>query len=145
MRSVVHTLSLPASVQKQLDEVLPFELEAALPVDMAESVFDFRVRSAKTGFDTTEATPQIAVLAMVARTEDVRARIELVKGALGQEPERVGAGALTLANLIREHSCPLRGRDHSPPRHRRSEQRESSLSPTESRCSRGPFRSGPRG
>ncbi len=100
VRSVVHTLSLPASVQKQLDEVLPFELEAALPVDMAESVFDFRVRSAKTGFDTTEATPQIAVLAMVARTEDVRARIELVKGALGQEPERVGAGALTLANLI---------------------------------------------
>ena len=101
IRSVVHTLSLPASVQKSLDEVLPFELEAALPVDMAESTFDFRVRTAKpAGFDTSQAAAQISVLALVARTEDVRAKIELVKGAVGQEPERVGAGALTLANLI---------------------------------------------
>ena len=101
VRSVVHTLSLPAGAQKQLDDVLPFELEAALPVEMAESVFDYRVRTGRpAGFDTAEAASQISILAMVARTEDVRARIELVKGALGQEPERVGAGALTLANLI---------------------------------------------
>jgi general secretion pathway protein L len=101
IRSVVHTLSLPIGAQKQLDEVLPFELEAALPVDMAESTFDYRVRASRpAGFDTTEAAAQISVLALIARTEDVRARITLVKDALGQEPERVGAGALTLANLI---------------------------------------------
>jgi general secretion pathway protein L len=100
VRSVVHTLSLPMGAQKELDNVLPFELEAALPVDMAESVFDYRVQTGKpAGFDTAVAG-QISILALVARTEDVRARIELVKGALGREPERVGAGALTLANLI---------------------------------------------
>jgi general secretion pathway protein L len=99
VRSVVHTLTLPASVQKQLDEVLPFELEAALPVDMAESIFDYRVRTSKAGGETADAA-ELSILALVARTEDVRARIDLLKGALGQEPERVGAGALPLANLI---------------------------------------------
>jgi general secretion pathway protein L len=101
VRSVVHVLSLPASVHKQLDEVLPFELEAALPVDIAESVFDYRVRASKApGFDTTQAPAPLSVLAIVARTEDVKARIDLVKSALGQEPERVTAGALSLTNLI---------------------------------------------
>ena len=124
VRSVVHTLSLPASAQKQLDEVLPFELEAALPVDMAESTFDYRVRSSKAGFDTAEAAAQVSVLAMVARTEDVRARIELVKGALGQEPERVGAGALTLANLIPSTSGARRRRDRRHRRHRAAKHRD---------------------
>jgi general secretion pathway protein L len=101
VRASVHTLALPASAQKQFAEVLPFELEAALPVDMSESVFDYRVLDAKPhGIDPALAAVQVAVLALVARTEDVRARIELVKGALGQEPERVGAGALPLASLI---------------------------------------------
>ena len=101
VRAAIHTLMLPANAQKQLDDVLPFELEAALPVDMAESVFDYRVRAGKPlGVDAEAAASHVAVLALVARTEDVRARIELVKEALGQEPERVGAGALPLANLI---------------------------------------------
>jgi general secretion pathway protein L len=70
-------------------------------VDMDESVFDFRVRTSKAGsFDTAAEAAELSVLALVARTEDVRARIDLVKGALGQEPERVGSGSLTLANLI---------------------------------------------
>ena len=101
VRSAVHTLTLPASAQKQLDDILPFELEAALPVDMAESVFDYRVRTGRTGgTDQSAAAALISVLTVTARTEDVRARIELVSGALKQEPERVGAGALPLANLI---------------------------------------------
>ena len=100
-RASVHTLALPASAQKQFAEVLPFELEAALPVDMSESVFDYRVLEARPhGTDPAVAATQVAVLAVVARTEDVRARIELVKSAVGQEPERVGAGALPLASLI---------------------------------------------
>src|SRR5579859_7835220 len=42
-RASVKTIGLPASAQKQIAEVLPFELEAALPVEMSESVFDFRI------------------------------------------------------------------------------------------------------
>jgi general secretion pathway protein L len=98
VRASVHVLGMPASAQKQLAEILPFELEAALPVDMSESVFDYRVLESRT--QAGDAVGQVAVLAVVARTEDVKARIELVKGAVGQEPERVGAGALTLASLV---------------------------------------------
>jgi general secretion pathway protein L len=100
VRAVVHTLSVPASAQKQLDEILPFELEASLPVDMAESIFDYRVRPPKPAADIGSAVPALSVLAVVARTEDVRARIALVTEAIKQEPERVGAGSLVLANLI---------------------------------------------
>src|SRR5262249_11819540 len=90
-------IDLPASAQKQIAEVLPFELEAALPVEMSESVFDFRVVSrTKEG----EGEGKLQVLAVVARTEDVKARIDLVKGALNAEPERVGVGAFTLASLV---------------------------------------------
>src|SRR5207248_493071 len=42
----------------------------------------------------------IHVLAAVARLEDVRARIDVLKTAIGQEPERVGVGAFPLANLV---------------------------------------------
>ncbi|HEY2512235.1 MAG TPA: hypothetical protein VGI39_15315, partial [Polyangiaceae bacterium] len=70
VRVAIHTLSLPASAQKQLAEVLPFELEAALPVDIAESVFDYRVRPKKTA-DGEGETTQLSVMAVVARTEDV--------------------------------------------------------------------------
>src|SRR5438128_8553908 len=49
VRIAAHSLALPAGAAKQLAEVLPFELEAALPVDMAESVFDYRVMAAPPG------------------------------------------------------------------------------------------------
>jgi general secretion pathway protein L len=98
VRIAVHSLALPAGAQKQLAEVLPFELEAALPVDMAESVFDYRLLAAPPG--GADPAAQIGVLAAVARTEDVKARIELVKEAMGAEPERIGAGALPLSNLV---------------------------------------------
>ena len=101
VRASLHTLSLPASAQKQFAEVLPFELEAALPVDMSESVFDYRVLDAKPhGIDPAIAATQLAVLTLVARTDEVRAPDRAGEGALGQEPERVGAGALPLASLI---------------------------------------------
>ncbi|HEY0465041.1 MAG TPA: hypothetical protein VGC79_12565, partial [Polyangiaceae bacterium] len=41
----------------------------------------------------------IEVIAALARTEQVRQRIELVKRALGREPERVSCGSLVLGNL----------------------------------------------
>jgi general secretion pathway protein L len=89
-------LTLPQSAQKQLAEVLPFELESLVPFDMADAVYDFRIMT------RTEATPegQIPLFAAICRTEDVRARIDLVKSALNAEPERVGIGGFPLANLV---------------------------------------------
>ena len=95
-RATVKIVNLPASAAKQLAEVLPFELEASLPFDLEEAVFDFRllpgVREKK--------GEELAVLAGVAKTADVQARIDLLKGALGAEPERVGLGAFPIANLV---------------------------------------------
>lgn len=91
--SFVHRLKLPLTARKQLDAVLPFELESQMPIDMSELVYDYRVLRTVPGRDAIE------VLAALARTEHVRARIELVKRALGREPERVGSGPLVLGNL----------------------------------------------
>ena len=42
-RGTVKVVGLPASAQKQIAEVLPFELESVLPFDIEEAVFDYRV------------------------------------------------------------------------------------------------------
>jgi general secretion pathway protein L len=89
----VHRFKLPLTARKQLDAVLPFELESQMPVDMSELVYDYRVLR---GDPTREA---IDVIAAAARTEQVKARIDLVKAALGREPERVACSSLVLANL----------------------------------------------
>ncbi len=104
-RAALRTLELPASAERQLADVLPFELEAAVPFEMDDSVFDFHVqpsskKDAKPA-DGGEAagTQMIEVLAAVAKIADVKARIDLVKMAVGTEPERVEVGALPLSNL----------------------------------------------
>jgi len=89
----VHRMKLPLTARKQLDAVLPFELEAQMPIDMSEVVYDYRVLRSE---PTREV---IDVIAALARTEQVKERIELVKRALGREPERVGCGSLVLGNL----------------------------------------------
>ena len=89
----VHRLKLPLTARKQLDAVLPFELESQVPIDMSELVYDYRILRSEPGASAIE------VLAALARTEHVKARIELVKRALGREPERVGCGPLVLGNL----------------------------------------------
>ncbi len=94
-QAFVHRLKLPPTAQKQLDEIVPFELEAQVPVDMEELVFD------KLQLRRASATDPLLVLAAAARTEHVRRRIELVRSAIGREPERVGCGPLPLANLAR--------------------------------------------
>ncbi len=86
-KTAVRTLTLPKSVEKQLAEVLPFELDSNLAFDVAQSVFDYRVLPAETPPKAT-----MDVLVVVARTDDVRARIEQVKAAMNAEPEAVGAG-----------------------------------------------------
>lgn len=96
-RAAVRTLTLPASAQKQLNEVLSFELEAQVPFEMEGAVFDYRVLPVDKSVATAGAS--LHVLCAVARVEDVRARIDVVREALQMEPERIAVGAFPLANL----------------------------------------------
>jgi general secretion pathway protein L len=89
----IRRIDIPAAAQKQLGEVLPYELEAELPFELSDAVYDHAVLRR----DADESA--VPVFAVVARTEDVRARIALVKEAVGEEPERVSPGGLSLASL----------------------------------------------
>lgn len=91
--SYVHRLSLPNTAQKQLADVIPFELEAQVPVDIDSLVYDYLVLPR--GAESTS----IDVLAAAARTEHVKDRLSLISRAVSREAERVGVGALPLANL----------------------------------------------
>lgn len=89
----IHRLALPPAALKQVDEVVPFELEARVPVDFDTLVYDSRV------LPRQKHDAQVEVLAAAVASEQVKERIELVLDALGHEPEQVGLAPLTLANL----------------------------------------------
>jgi general secretion pathway protein L len=91
--SFVHRLSLPSTALKQLADVIPFELEAQVPVDIDSLVYDYVVLPRRPDASSIE------LLAAAARTDHVRERLELISRAVGREAERVGVGALPLANL----------------------------------------------
>jgi general secretion pathway protein L len=93
-RVAIHRLALPATAQKQLADVLAYELEAQVPFELATSVFDWRLLERSLGQE------ELPLVAAVARVEDVRTCIDLIKEAVGQEPERVGVGAFALATLV---------------------------------------------
>jgi general secretion pathway protein L len=93
-QSYVRRIQLPAAAAKRLDEIVPFELEAQVPVDLGELLYDHRVLRHR-GEDNS-----LNVLVAAGRTEHVSAELTLVKAALGREPERIGCGALPLANLV---------------------------------------------
>ena len=99
MRATVRTVSLPAGAIKQIAEVLPFELESQIPFEMSESVCDYRVLPRAAAEDGTESSV-VPLLVGVARTEEVQKRIDVAREASGVEPERVGIGALPLANIM---------------------------------------------
>ncbi|MGK3997978.1 pilus assembly protein PilM [Sorangium sp. So ce1024] len=92
-RSFYRRLDLPAAAQKEIENVLGFELEATVPFEMEDAVFDYRLLKRPPGVET------LPIFAAVARADDVRERIAVVKEALGFEPERVALGAVALANL----------------------------------------------
>jgi general secretion pathway protein L len=91
--SFAHRITLPATAIKQIDEVLQFELEAAVPVDLEDLVWGHRL------LPRSGPKAPLTVLVGAARVEHVRQRIDVVRSALGREPDRIGHGALTLANL----------------------------------------------
>lgn len=92
-QSFIHRLTLPATAQKQLEEIVPFELEAQIPVDFSELVYDARPLRRKA------STDPLVVLAAAARIEHVKSKIQLVETVVGRQPERVGVGPIPLANL----------------------------------------------
>ncbi len=92
-RSFIHRLTLPVAAQKQLDEVLAFELEAQIPLEFSELVYDSQ------RLPTVLGGSGIRLLTAAARTDYVRGQIGQVAAALGREPERVGCGPLPLSNL----------------------------------------------
>jgi len=91
-KTFYRSLDMPTSALKELEAVLPFELEATIPFEITEAVFDHRVDKS-TGGDT------VPIFAAIARIDDVKLRIDAIREALGMEPERIGTGALPLANL----------------------------------------------
>ena len=93
-RVFTRRISLPATAMKQLAEVVPFEIEAQIPFDLSEAVFDYRTLPRDRGSD------QIEIFAAIARQEEVQARIELLKAAGVPEPELVAPGAFALASLV---------------------------------------------
>lgn len=92
-RVLTRRLTLPKTAQKQLAEVLPFEIEAQIPFDIAEAVFDARPLPLEKGKETFD------VITTIARQDDVRQRIDLFKAAGIPEPELVVPGAHALASL----------------------------------------------
>ncbi|HXX67786.1 MAG TPA: pilus assembly protein PilM [Polyangiaceae bacterium] len=98
-RAAIHRLRVPATAQRQLGDVLAYELEAQIPFDLEGAVFDWRLIEAPASGATDGAHDQLSVIAAVARIDDVRSRINLIKDAIAQEPERVGVGAPTLGAL----------------------------------------------
>jgi general secretion pathway protein L len=92
-RTFVRKINIPPAAQRQLEEVLPFELEAELPFEISEAVYDHVVLRRASDDDP------IPVLGAVGRVEDVRQRIDVIKEALFAEPERVGPGAICLLGL----------------------------------------------
>ena len=94
----VRRFDLPPTAAKRLTEIVPFELEALIPVDVDSVVHDFSLLKRK------RADGYLGVLCAAAHQNRVRAQIDLVRGALGMEPERVACGSLPLANLMQ--LCP---------------------------------------
>ncbi len=92
-RTFTHRLTLPPTALRQVEEILKYELDGEVPVDVEELVFNYRVLRRKTNKDP------LLVLVGAARTEHVRERIQLTRAALSREPDRVAHGALSLANL----------------------------------------------
>lgn len=87
-------LEIPSAAARQLDEVVPFEIEAQIPFDMADAVFDFRSQPRRGD------APTIGVFAAIARLADVRERVDLIRQSTLQEPELVSPGAFSLAALV---------------------------------------------
>jgi general secretion pathway protein L len=90
-RAFIHRLKLPAHAQRQLADVLPYEVEAHVPLEIEELVYDYRVISS--------GSEGLVVMTAAARIDHVRDRIALCKEAFGYAPDRIGCGPMPLVNV----------------------------------------------
>lgn len=95
-RCFSHRVRLPSSAKKRLDELLPFELEALLPVDIEELAIDHAL--IPEAYSTGEAG-ELELLTVAARIEQVQSRIDLVVQGAGRQPERIGCSTTELGHL----------------------------------------------
>lgn len=100
-RCFLHTVRLPKSAEKKVEGLLPFELEALLPVDISEITYASEVLPRKRGSDDP-----VQVFCVSAKTAHVRTLISEVRESLGREPERVGSSSIELEQLG-AHAAPL--------------------------------------
>lgn len=92
--SYIQRIELPKTALRQLDQVVPFELESRVPVEFDELVHDYLMLRRQKGDDA------IRLLAAAAPLDRVRAILQSCRNAVGREVERVGCGPLPLANLL---------------------------------------------
>lgn len=86
----------PKSAEKRIEQLLPFELESDLPIDIDELVFTHQILPPMS--EGTEGF--VSHLAVCARTDLVQALIDRTKETVGHDPERIGVGAFELAQLV---------------------------------------------
>lgn len=101
-RCFTHSLTLPESARKRLAELLPFELEAVLPIEIDELVIDYSILTTR---GAEGAAREMSILAVAARLEHVQEVIDTVRDACDRQPERVGCSTTELVQLC--HLNPL--------------------------------------
>lgn len=95
-RCFTHVVRFPESAKKRLAELLPFELEAELPLDVDELLVDHTI----VGISGAEGGGKdLLVFAAAARIQDVQEAIDVVIEATGKQPERIGVSNLELEHL----------------------------------------------
>jgi type IV pilus assembly protein PilM len=90
--TTIRLLSFPRAALRQAEAAVRIELEGQLPFEADEALIDHLIVSAA-GEDPA------ALLVAVARTETVRALVDLLAGA-GLDPGALSVGALPLARLL---------------------------------------------
>lgn len=90
----VQHVELPKTALRQLDQVVPFELESRVPVELDDLVHDYLLLRRQ------KNDAAVRLLVAAAATEKVGTTISMCRSALGREAERVGCGPLPLANLL---------------------------------------------
>jgi len=90
-----HRISLPDSARKRLLDLLPFELESVVPLEINELVMDhvLLMQQPKT------AGREISLLVCAAPTARVKAVLNVVQAGSDHQPERVGISSAVLGNL----------------------------------------------
>lgn len=83
-------IELPKAAEKKLDELLPFEMEALLPFDQADTLLDHQPIDA-------DAT-QLRLLVCAATKSRIRETLDLLAGA-GADPTELVPGAVPLGAL----------------------------------------------